>query len=33
MHIFFAKDEWEQLVPQADKDKVNAVKVRLQGPS
>ena len=27
MHIFFPKDEWEHLVPQPDKDKINAAKV------
>ncbi|DBA04885.1 TPA: hypothetical protein N0F65_006887 [Lagenidium giganteum] len=26
VHIFFAKDEWEHLVPQPDKDKINKIK-------
>ena len=29
MHIFFAKEEWENLVSQKDKDKVNKVKLVL----
>ncbi|TMW64989.1 hypothetical protein Poli38472_009156 [Pythium oligandrum] len=29
VHIFYGKDEWEHLVPQADKDKINQVKLLL----